>query len=180
MIKHKKSQLILLILFFVSTITGCSSIVNKTVVNRKNINLPLDKKYAISSFWNYTETPMAGLRASTIVEGVLAQKNITAISLIGGGDEIAISTTKKSFLTKKIKEAKTVGADYLIIGNVQEWRYKTGIDGEPVVSYGIKIINLQDNSTVFNGVGAKSAWGSKSIGVVAQEIAKDLIPTFVK
>ena len=175
MIKHKKLQLILLILFFVSTITGCSSMVNK-----KSINLPLDKKYAISSFWNYTETPMAGLRAATIVEGVLAQKNITALSLIGGGDEIGLSTTKKSFLIKKIKEAQAVGADYLIVGNVQEWRYKTGIDGEPVVSYGIKVINLQDNATVFNGVGAKSAWGHKSIGVVAQEIAKDLIPQFVK
>ena len=154
--------------------------VNKTMVNKKNINLPLDKKYAISSFWNYTETPMAGLRAATIVEGVLAQKNITALSLIGGGDEMGLSTTKKSFLIKKMKEAKAVGADYLIVGNVQEWRYKTGIDGEPVVSYSIKVINLQENATVFNGVGAKSAWGHKSIGMVAQEIAKDLTPQFVK
>ncbi len=175
MIQHKKPILILLLLFTVLIATGCSSIVNK-----KNIILPLDKKYAISSFWNYTETPMAGLRAATIMESVLAQKNIHITSLIGGGDELTLSSTKSSFLEKKRAKAKALGADYLIIGNVQEWRYKTGIDGEPVVSYGIKIINLKDNSTVFNGLGAKSAWGHKSISIVAQEIAKELTPQFVK
>ena len=70
-------------------------------------------------------------------------------------------------------------ADYLVIGNVQEWRYKTGIDGEPVVSYSIKVIDLKTSNIIFNGVGAKSGWGHKSIGVVAQEIANELIPTFV-
>jgi len=156
-------------------ITGCSSMVNK-----KSINLPLDKKYAISSFWNYTETPMAGLKVATIVESILAQKGIIVSSLIGGGEEMSLSTTKKSFLEKKLKDAKEIGSDYLILGNVQEWRYKTGIDGEPVVSYGIKVINLKDDSTIFNSVGAKSAWGHKSIGVVAQEIANELLPQFIK
>ncbi len=162
------------ITLFLLSFTACSSIVNK-----QNVQLPQTKKYAIGSFWNYTETPMAGLRASTIVESVLSEKNIMVYSLIGGSDELELSTTKEDFLKTKKEEAKKVGADYLITGNVQEWRYKTGIDGEPVVSYSIQIIDLNQNRIVFNGIGAKSGWGHKSIGVIAQEIAENLIPRFV-
>lgn len=154
--------------------TACSSLTNK-----QDVQLPLGKKYAISSFWNYTETPMAGLRASTIVESVLSEKNIILYSLIEGSDEVELSSTKTDFLKAKIETAKNIDADYLITGNVQEWRYKTGIDGEPVVSYSIKIIDLKENTVVFNGVSAKSGWGHKSIGVVAQEIAEDIAPRFL-
>lgn len=156
------------------SLTACSSMVNK-----KSVHLPSDKKYAIASFWNYTETPMAGLRASSIVEGVLSQKNIAMYSLIEGSDELGVNTTKRDFLRDTVKKAKQLGADYLIMGDVQEWRYKTGIDGEPVVSYSIKVINLENGNILFNGVGAKSGWGHKFIGVVAQEIAQDTIPSFL-
>jgi len=170
MLKQKSLILVFIILFF----TNCSSIVNKN-----SVTLPKNKTYAISSFWNYTETPMAGLRASTIVDGVISKKNIHTISLIGGSEEIESSKSKDSFIKEKKEKAISMGASYLIIGSVQEWRYKTGIDGEPVVSYTIKIIDLKSNKTVFNGVGAKSGWGHKSIGVIAQEIAQELIPQFI-
>ena len=170
-IKTKLLGLFLLIFFN----TSCSSIVNK-----QDIVLSLDKRYAISSFWNYTETPMAGLRVATILESVLAQKGLSFVSLIEGAEEIALVKSKEAFLRAKKERAKKMNIDYLITGNVQEWRYKTGIDGEPVVSYNINIIDLKRDNIVFSGVGAKSAWGHKSIGVVAQEIAMELIPKFVK
>ncbi|HIO95536.1 MAG TPA: hypothetical protein EYG67_01815 [Campylobacterales bacterium] len=168
MFKQKLLILILSLLFL-----GCSSIVHK-----KEVTLSSSKKYAISSFWNYTETPMAGLRASSIVESVLAKNRLTIHSLIGGSDEMGETLSKDDFLQKQKAKAKSVGAEYLITGNVQEWRYKTGIDGEPVVSYTLKVIDLKDDTILFNGVGAKSGWGHKSIGVVAQEIAEELIPRF--
>jgi hypothetical protein len=132
----------------------------------------------VGSFWNYTETPMAGLRASSIVEGVIANRGIQTVSLIGGSDEIEDSESRAKFVQEQKRKALAKGASYLIIGSVQEWRYKTGIDGEPVVSYTLKVIDLNSNQTIFNGVGAKSGWGHKSIGVIAQEIAQELIPQF--
>ena len=171
MIFKKKLLGITFLLFFMA---GCS-----TLINKKNTQLPKGKKYAIASFWNYTETPMAGLRASSIVESVLAEKDISLISLIEGSDEMAESKSKAIFLQKQKALALSMNLDYLVIGNVQEWRYKTGIDGEPVVSYSIKVVDLKNSNIIFNGVGAKSGWGHKSIGVVAQEIAKALIPKFV-
>ena len=167
-------QRILGLIFSLWIVTGCSSMINK-----RDIELPLNKKYAIASFWNYTETPMAGLRAASIVESVLAKNSIALSSLVSGSDEMEAIKSKRAFLKSKKEEAKSLGAEYLIMGNVQEWRYKTGIDGEPVVSFSISVIELKTDKVVFNGVGAKSAWGHKSIGVVAQEIAQELIPKFV-
>ena len=154
--------------------TACSSIVHK-----KATLLPSDKSYAIASFWNYTETPMAGLRAASIVESVLSEKTIALHSLIDGSDDVALKEGKQKLFILQKEQAQALGAAYLITGNVQEWQYKTGIDAEPVVSYTIKVIDLSNNAIVFNGVAAKSAWGHKSIGVVAQEIAKELIPQFI-
>jgi len=168
-------QRVLGLVFLLWTVIGCSSMINK-----KKIELPLDKKYAIASFWNYTETPMAGLRGASIVESVLAKNSVSLISMVSGSQEMEEVKSKQDFLKAKKEEAKALGAKYLIMGNVQEWRYKTGIDGEPVVSFSIYIIDLQSDKVVFNGVGAKSAWGHKSIGIVAQEIAQELIPKFVK
>jgi hypothetical protein len=167
---YKRLILVLSVILF----SACSSMINK-----KTLQLPTNKKYAISSFWNYTETPMAGLRASSIVESVLAREPIEVHSLVDGSKKIEEEKNKQKFLINKKNKAIESGADYLITGDVQEWRYKTGIDGEPVVSYSIKVIDLKSDKVIYSSVGAKSGWGYKSIGVVAQEIAIELIPNFI-
>jgi hypothetical protein len=122
---------------------------------------------------------MAGLKAASIVEGVLSKNRVVVYSLIEGEEEISLNKNKKDFLNNQLKKAKSLGADYFITGEVQEWRYKIGIDGEPVVSYSIKIIDLKNKERIFSALGAKSAWGHKSIGIVAQEIANELLPEFI-
>ena len=163
-----------LIISFSLFFMACSSIVHK-----EDIQLPHNRVYAIGSFWNYTQTPMAGLKIASIVESVLSKENLSLISLVKGDEQKSLKQSKIAFLKELTQKAKQLKADYLITGDVQEWQYKTGIDGEPVVSYSIKIIELKSGNVLFNSVGAKSGWGNKSIGVVAQEIASELIPRFI-
>lgn len=153
---------------------ACSSHISK-----QSTSLYLGKKYAVGSFWNYTETSMAGLRAASIIEGVLAKEKVTIFSIIDGDEEFSLSKDKKSVIDLQLKKAKKLGADYLVTGEVQEWRYKTGIDGEPVVSYTLTILDVETQKVVFSALGAKSAWGHKSIGTVAQEIARNMLPEFI-
>lgn len=162
-------------LVFTILLLGCSSHFSKN-----STNLSIDKQYAIGSFWNYTETPMAGLRAASIVEGVLSDEKMMLFSIIEGDEDATLNKSKKSLLRTQMKEAKSLGANYLITGEVQEWRYKVGIDGEPVVSYSIKIIDLATKQVTFSAIGAKSAWGHQSIGIVAQKIANELLPEFIR
>ena len=163
------------LLFFSFYFVACSSIVHK-----KKSPLPKNKIYAIGSFWNYTQTPMAGLRAASIVESILANRPIKLISLIQGDESSLSKESKAQTLLKQKSQAKRMGAIYLITGEVQEWRYKSGIDAEPVVSYSIKVIDLQKDRTIFNAVGAKSGLGYKSVGIIAQEIAQEITPNFIE
>jgi len=169
----KKSLAIVLFYFFIFFLSGCSSHLHKV-----ETTLPRNQPYAISAFWNYTETPMAGLRAASIVEGVLASHKIPLLSQIEGSEEMGEPIKKRDFLNAQKQQARDAQVLYLVTGEVQEWRYKTGIDGEPVVSYSMEITRLSDDQVLFRGVGAKSGWGHKSIGVVAQEIAQELMPHF--
>lgn len=154
---------------------GCSG----STINSSDKAILQSKSYAIAPFWNYTETPMVGFRAASIVESVLQEEGINPISLLNGVGEVENATSLSEFIESKKEEAEELGADYLIVGSVQEWRYKTGIDGEPAVSFSIKVIDLDSNAIVYSGVGAKSGWGHNSIGVVAQEVAEDLMPDII-
>ncbi len=83
---------------------------------------------------------MAGLKASSIVESVLSQRGIKLISLINGVDELESSRSQDKLIQIQKQKAIENNANYLIIGSVQEWRYKTGIDAEPAVSFSIKLL----------------------------------------
>ncbi len=170
---YPKSLAILFFYLFTLFLSGCSAQLNKL-----ETPLPSKQTYAITQFWNYTQTPMAGSRAASIVQGVYTAQGVPVVSLIQGSQNFQEPPSRADFLNQQKKRAQAVDATYLITGEVQEWRYKTGIDGEPVVSYSVEIIHLKDNNVVFRGVGAKSGWGHKSIGVIAQEIAQELTPNF--
>ena len=75
------------------------------------------------------------------------------------------------------KWARSVGARYAIYGAVDEWRYKVGIDGEPAVGVALHIMDLQNNSVVWSGVGGKSGWSRESLAGVAQKLIKQLLAT---
>ncbi len=67
---------------------------------------------------------MAGLKASSIVESVLSQRGIKLISLINGIDELESSQSQDKLIQIQKQKAIEHNANYLIIGSVQEWRYK--------------------------------------------------------
>ncbi len=115
----------LLISFMIFSLIGCSP-----VVKRSGSTLNRDGIYAIGAFWNYTETPMAGLKASSIVESLLADRGVKVISLIGGVSEIEGSESQDKLIERQRDRALELKAKYLVVGSVQEWRYKTGIDAE--------------------------------------------------
>ena len=78
-----------LTLSFALLFMACSSIVHK-----ENIQLPHNKTYAIGSFWNYTQTPMAGLKAASIIESVLSKEHLSLISLVEGDEQKALKESK--------------------------------------------------------------------------------------
>jgi len=144
------------ILFFITFfVLGCSSI-------QKNVSFSkIDKNESISilPFKNFSETPYAGIKAALITEGVLKSKGFKVI---------------KAYSVKNYKiTKKNISSYYVLSGKVIEWRYKTGIDAQPVVSLYIQIRDKK-GEVVYSGLVSKSDLGNKSVGICAEEAVEDI------
>jgi hypothetical protein len=153
------------VLFLALFLTAC----NDAQITSNNSLSKIDSTgtIVIYSMNNYTDTPHAGMRAANIAEGILLSKGYSVKSRI---DE-SLSHLKFS---EKLSRARNSGAKYLLSGGVSEWRYKTGIDGEPAVSLHLKIVNTSNGKVVWSATGSDSSWGNTSIGVLAQELLSSM------
>jgi len=150
----KKLLLFFLSIFFI----GCSSM---QIDSTKFSKIDKNSTITILPFKNLSQSPYAGVKASNIAEGVLRSKGYKVIRgyTINKNDEIKL---------KDINNSK-----YILKGEVNEWRYKTGIDGEPAVDIYVEIED-KNGSVIYSNVGAKSDWGHKSVGICAQELIEDM------
>lgn len=155
-------------------IVGCSSKTISVTPNKlpelyTDINathrMKNNVKVSLFKLNNYTDTPRAGQRATNIVEGVLLAK----------GYKIYTHLTSDSKSLESFQEqAQEDGAKYFLSGGVSEWRYKTGIDGEPAVSLRLNLYKTNNMKLIWSATGADSDWGTGSIGTTAQELIRSM------
>jgi len=162
---------LLTFLFTMTSLIFFSACSNTQITANKRGFPPIasNQKIALYSLNNYTDTPRAGLRAANITEGLLLAKGYRISNSI-------TAATRKMSLSEKIADARRHHARYLITGGVSEWRYKTGIDGEPAVSVQLKLIDTHSRRVVWSATGSDSSWGNTSIGVVAQNLISGMLP----
>jgi len=151
-------KLFLLISLFI--LSACS---DKTLTVTAN-PLPEQKGTQITLFTlqNYTDTPRAGKRAVNIVEGLLVAKGYQVIL-----------EAQQDTLDKKLL-AQQNHSKYYMTGAVSEWRYKTGIDGEPAVSLRLALYDTKTGTLVWSATGANNDWGTGSIGTTAQKLIYEM------
>lgn len=136
-----------------------------------------DASWAILPLANYTETPDAGDRVASMAESILHQK--------GGMDlkRFPVKNEKDAFIlgnNAKLQQAAMDWASqnkiqYALTGSVQEWRYKTGVDGEPAVSVTFNLVDMTNGSVVWSATGSRSGWSRSSVGSVGQTLIDQLL-----
>jgi hypothetical protein len=153
----------IVLMFLIPFLVGCST----TALVKTESGLP-DSGSSISLFElnNYTDTPRAGSRSANIIEGILLTKGFVVKN--------NIDKNVKTF-EDSLSIAKEDGSKYMFIGGVSEWRYKTGIDGEPAVSFQCSIYDTQTSKLVWSATGSDSDWGNGSIGTTAQELLENMM-----
>jgi V8-like Glu-specific endopeptidase len=163
------------LLTFVLIIAGCST--STLIATQKSMPVVYEdtndthevkNNITISLFRlnNYTDTPRAGMRASNIVEGVLLARGYNVTSHL---------KDKLPSMKKARKIAKSDGSKYFMYGGVSEWRYKTGIDGEPAVSLQLSLYKTKNKKLVWSSTASDSDWGNASIGTTAQDLIDEMI-----
>lgn len=155
----KKLLLVLISVFLCS----CASVI-------QHLDLQQDKTYAVIPFENYTDTPLAGYTIASIIEGSLRAQGL---KISERNWSFKDREPTKEELENIFKKASKNG-DYIITGTVNEFRYKTGIDGEPAVSLSIFVYDAQKGIVVKGASAAASGWAHESLGTVVQKLIEDI------
>ena len=134
--------------------------INDTHQEKKDITV------SVFRLQNFTDTPRAGMRASNIAEGILKSKGYQIISHVN---------EKKYSFKKAYRQAKNDDSKYFLFGGVSEWRYKTGIDGEPAVSLQMSLYKTKNKKLIWSATGSDSDWGNGSIGTTAQSMMLNMM-----
>lgn len=163
----RKSLYIVLMLFLT---LSCSTVTNIQKAEKLDLK---NKSVVVMPFENFTETPLAGLRVSSIVYGVLSSRNLSNVHIYNLPED---KDYKPEEIRGFIDSVKGKNYDFAVIGSVNEFRYKTGIDGEPAVSLTIKIYDLKNEKVVYSAVGSKTGWSHESLSTVSQKIVNKLLP----
>jgi TolB-like protein len=86
--------------------------------------------------------------------------------------------------TVAYKVGEALGVDTVIFGSVTEYRYKRGLDEDPVIGVNIRMLDVKDNRILW--AGSKSGTGGcfwfceDSLNRLAQKVCHDLVIAMAK
>lgn len=166
-------RLILLVVVVVLFCTGCS-----TIQQSARETVPLGEEWALLPFVNNTETPYAAERAESIAAALLyarGVKQIDVAQLEPRAEEQLIPDRGVKRYQDALEAARKKGIHYAVTGTVTEWRYKVGLDGEPVVGVTLQVLQLPEGTVLWSGSGSKSGWSRDAASAVAQQVLESLI-----
>ncbi len=126
---------------------------------------------------NLAEAPQAGIRTEAILS-----THLRAIGL----DEIDIypyqslktglpDLNEQHRYETALKSAKKSNYQYAITGSIEEWRYKSGLDGEPAVGISLKVIDMKTGKIVWSATGSRTGWGYESVTGTVNKLLSQLL-----
>jgi TolB-like protein len=172
----KKPISLLGILFLTFTLlSGCTK-----VQSESSITLPNTSSIAVLPFHNLAQTPQAGEKVEAILTSLLRSKGFVNVHTPPGeqGNNLALLLDD----TKRIAMAKTwaneKGLEYGITGTIQEWAYRTGLDGEPAVGITLAVIKLPEDKVIWTATASRTGWGFENLSGTTMKVLNAMLTEF--
>lgn len=161
-------------------LAGCS-VTSMTVPPRGAVSLANDgnTRWTMLPVLNYSETPNAGEKAESIVGALLQVHGLHSLGHYASAEgEGAPELNEQQRYEQALIWAKKEGFAYGVTGTVDEWRYKSGVEGEPAVGLSLRVVEISSGNVLWSVVGARSGWGRDSVSGTAQRLIADLLAEF--
>jgi hypothetical protein len=153
---------------------GCGSTV--TAVQRTT---PLrgSARWVMLPFPNYSEAPQAGERVEEMLETVLRQAGVESLDHYPAPsqDEAHLVMSDRQRYEESQAWAKTQAFDYGVTGSVEEWRYKSGLDGDPAVGLSVRVLDLKNDRVLWSASGTKTGGGGENTSGTALRLLSGLL-----
>lgn len=161
-------------------IVGCTA----TKIN--STQEPLVQPHAswgVVPFVNNTETPLAGDRAKAIVAGLMRTHGVTNLTVYkpAAKKKQAFNVEDESMkMREALRWARQHDIRYVMAGTVNEWRYKVGLDGEPVVGITLKLLDTYTGQVIWTSVGSKSGGSRVALSTIVQQLIDHMLRDLYK
>ncbi|MCA2422601.1 hypothetical protein R7Q39_28760 [Vibrio sp. 947] len=161
-------------------------IMSMTLFSCSNYQIPDSPTFNAASSWaimpmtNNANTPMAAEKAEQLVATQLYAKGIRTIRYPATN-----SNDLRSVLDSSVKQQNaqawlaTQPVDYVITGSIEEWHYKSGLDGEPAVGLTLEIQSAKTGEVYWRASGSRVGWGRESITGTGQVVIENLLDGIV-
>ena len=156
-----------------ATLVACATSIQSNV---NQGDLTPTAKWVMLPIVNNTDTPQAGLSAEALVEHQMRRRGVTTLQHypVALSRDTLFEPTERKVVDEAQQWARDQGARFAVMGSVQEWRYKVGIDGEPAVGVTLKVLDLSTGQIVWSVSGAKSGWSRQALSAVAQSLLAEM------
>jgi polysaccharide biosynthesis protein PelC len=131
---------------------------------------------AVLPLANFTETPDAGRAAQAVAANTLRNLGYTTVATMASTENGAsFDAATQPNLEQGLDWARDQHAKYVLTGAVEEWRYKVGVDGEPVVTLSFELRELPSGRVVWSATGSRTGWSRSGLGSNAQTLVGKLL-----
>jgi polysaccharide biosynthesis protein PelC len=155
-----------------AALAGCA-----TTQHSASPALSCAEKWAVLPFHNYSETPQAGQAAARLVENALRSRGLADLRYYPSSldDSLGEFGMSQGQYERAVDWAKGQGVRYGIAGSVTEWRYKSGVDGEPAVGLTLDVIDIESGKALWSAGGARTGWSSDALSGTGLKLVRSLL-----
>ncbi|WP_138436855.1 hypothetical protein [Marinobacter shengliensis] len=152
-------------------ISGCSVMQSQ----QGSEPVALNNQFAVIPLTNLSQTPQAGDQAASILSAILRAKGAGDVRLYLPEDDNPIAYDNRARQQRALADARERGADLIVTGTVDEWRYKSGLDGEPAVGITLEVRAADGDGVVWSGTAARTGWGREGLSVAGHKVLQGLV-----
>lgn len=143
--------------------------------SQPDVTLPRSGEWVLLPMVNYAQAPQAGERAEQILYTLLTEVGLTpTVYPVQTDSELPLLDDNERLQTATAW-ARQQGAQFAITGSIEEWQYKSGLDGEPAVGITLKAVDLSTGRILWTASAARAGWARESLAGTAQRVLATLV-----
>ncbi|HVJ91667.1 MAG TPA: hypothetical protein VM580_17820 [Labilithrix sp.] len=153
---------------------GCAGPV--TSVHRSG-QVKVNTRWVLLPMENHSEAPQAGERVEAILETLLRKSGVSQLDRYPSPKEgdAQLFTSDRQRYDVAFAWAGEGKYDYAVTGSVEEWRYKSGLDGEPAIGVSMRVLELPSGKVVWAATGTQTGGSTENASGTALKLLDKLL-----
>lgn len=134
-------------------------------------------RWALLPMENHSETPQAGERVEAILDTLLRKGGVGQLDRYPSpkeGDGHLFASDHQRY-EAALEWARGNKYDYAVTGSVEEWRYKSGLDGEPAIGVCMRVVDLGSSKVVWAATGTQTGSSAENASATAVRLLDKLV-----